>query len=179
MVYDYIGTFTNKKFHFMNPSVDEICIEDIAQALSMNCRYSGHVKDFYSVAEHSVIIADLVYKQTGSSSKALAALLHDASEAYLTDIPRPIKPYLTNYVDMESNIEKVIQQKFNIPPMDELTKYLDTHIVGAEAKILFNTVPDWASDYDDIPIGILNLEPKFARVSFLTAFKMYSREKTQ
>lgn len=177
MIYDYIGTFTNKKFHFMNPSIDEICIEDIAQALSMNCRYSGHVKDFYSVAEHSVIIADLVYAQTNSRSKALAALLHDASEAYLTDIPRPIKPYLTNYVDIEANIEKVIQKKFSIPPMDKLTKYLDTHIVGAEAKLLFNVVPDWANDYDHIDVSILNLTPKFSRIAFLVAFKVYSGEK--
>tara|TARA_B110000902_G_C14047584_1_gene490362 strand:+ start:131 stop:670 length:540 start_codon:yes stop_codon:yes gene_type:complete len=178
MIYDYIGTFTNKKFHFMNPSVNEICIEDIAQALSMNCRYSGHVKDFYSVAEHSVIIADLVYKETHSKHEALSALLHDASEAYLTDVPRPIKPYLTNYVKIEASVEKIVQEKFNISPMSKLTKYLDTHIVGAEAKLLFNVVPDWAHNYDDMCINIDSHSPKTAKAKFMKAFDFYSKGKT-
>ena len=76
MTKPYIGTYTNKKFYFLEPEPDQICIEDIAQALSMNCRFSGHVSKFYSVAEHCCIIADLVEAADKSSSEVLAALLH-------------------------------------------------------------------------------------------------------
>ena len=130
MTKPYIGTYTNKKFYFLEPEPDQICIEDIAQALSMNCRFSGHVSKFYSVAEHCCIIADLVEAADKSSSEVLAALLHDASEAYICDIPRPIKPYLANYFDMELKIEKVIQQKYNITAKTELIDYYDYHILS-------------------------------------------------
>jgi hypothetical protein len=178
MPYKYIGTYTNKKYHFLNPSVEEICIEDISRALSMSCRYSGHVNRFYSVAEHSVIIANLVYAKTKSKQEAFSALLHDASEAYLTDIPRPIKPHLTNYGELEALAEKVIQKKFNVPGMSKFTKYLDTHICGAEAKFLFQTVPDWANDYDHIEIKIMNYLPKEANEDFMEAFDFFSEGKT-
>lgn len=176
MNFDYIGTYTNKKYHFMNPSPEEICIEDISQALSMNCRYSGHVKKFYSVAEHSVIVAFLVFEQTNSKKEALSALLHDASEAYLTDVPRPIKPHLTNYTDIEALAEKVIQQKFNIQPMSALTKYIDTHICGAEAKLLFQSVPDWADAYDHMDITISNHSPEKAKELFLRAYNFFGEK---
>jgi hypothetical protein len=173
MKYDYIGTFTNKKYHFLNPSPEEICIEDIAQALSMNCRYSGHVKHFYSVAEHSAIIANLIYKETGCIKEAFSALLHDASEAYLTDVPRPIKPHLNNYAEIEALSESAIQEKFGIGPMSERTKYIDTHICGAEAKLLFNTIPAWANDFDHIDIQIRCLSPDEAKSEFMNAFRFF------
>ena len=160
----------------MNPHVDEVCIEDISQALSMNCRYSGHVSKFYSVAEHSVLIARLVLKETGDVHEALGALLHDASEAYLTDIPRPIKPKLTNYFELEAIAEKVIQDKFRIQPMSDYVKYLDTHICGTEAVQLFLEIPEWTNDYDDIPIIVQSWTPKKAKKEFLNMFNKLQKE---
>ena len=149
MKYDYIGTFTNKKFHFLNPSVDEVCIEDISQALSMNCRFSGHVKMFYSVA---------------------GALMHDASEAYLTDVPRPIKPHLEGYMDIESKANSVIQEAFKFSPMSDYVKYIDTHICGIEAKQLFQVVPSWCDDFDHVDITVKGWMPNRAKAEFLRRF---------
>lgn len=174
MIYDYIGTYSNKKYHFLNPSIDEVCIEDIARALSMNCRFSGHISSFYSVAEHSCIIADIILRETGDLGQALSALLHDASEAYLTDVPRPIKPYLNGYSEIERKAELIIQQKFNIKPMSKRTKYIDTHIVGIEAKLLFKHVPEWASDFDHVDIKINSWSPKQAKRIFLDKFTLLS-----
>lgn len=172
MTKPYIGTYTNKKFYFLDPEPDQICIEDIAQALSMNCRFSGHVSQFYSVAEHSCIIADLVSNKGGGSQEILSALLHDASEAYICDIPRPIKPYLDNYFDMELKIEKVIQQKYNITPKTKLIEYYDYHICGEEARQLFLHEPEWVQEFDRLPcVTIKAWSPEKAKSEFLWRFK--------
>lgn len=176
MSYDFIGTYTNKKFHFNNPSANEVCIADIAQALSMNCRYSGHVKEFYSVAEHSVLIADLVYKLTGDKYQAFDALMHDASEAYLTDVPRPIKPHLQGYMEIEAKAEAVIQQAFGCRPMNDLIRKLDTHICGTEAKQLFLVVPEWCDDYEPVDIEVKCWAPERARAEFLVRFNLFALE---
>lgn len=107
----YILTFTGKKFHPFDPRPEEIDIEDIAHALSMTCRYSGHCMRFLSVAEHSVHISN-----RASRANALWGLLHDASEAYLTDIPRPIKYEMTDYQDLETRVQSVICERFGLSP---------------------------------------------------------------
>lgn len=167
---DYIGTYTDKHFHFLSPSEDEIDIEDISHALSMNCRFNGHVKYFYSVAEHSCIIADIVHQRTGDVKETLSALLHDASEAYLCDIPRPLKPYLTNYMEMEKTIELVIQSKYDITAKTKLIEYLDCNIVADEAAQLFKTVPTWVDHYVRLGVKIHKWTPEQASVEFLRRF---------
>lgn len=91
-----------------NPDPDTLLIEDIAHALSHLCRFGGHTQRFYSVAEHSIRCADYL---SGRAVK-LAALLHDASEAYLVDIPAPIKSALPEYLKIEDKLMKVIADKF-------------------------------------------------------------------
>jgi sialic acid synthase SpsE len=86
---------------------EKITIEDIAHALSNQCRFSGHVERFYSVAQHSVLVASF-------SKNKLAGLLHDASEAYLVDVPRPIKPEFPAYAEIEKNIMQVIAKKYDL-----------------------------------------------------------------
>jgi uncharacterized protein len=85
---DWIQTYTGKQFWPLSPLPEDIVIEDIAHALSMQCRFGGHVRTFYSVAQHSVHVSLLVEPQY-----ALWGLLHDAAEAYLVDLPRPIKKF--------------------------------------------------------------------------------------
>lgn len=171
MTKPYIGTYTNKKFYFLDPEPNQIFIEDIAQALSMNCRFSGHVSKFYSVAEHCCIIADLVHMKGGSTQEILSALLHDASEAYICDIPRPIKPYLDNYFDMELKIEKVIQEKYNITAKTDLINYLDHNICGEEARQLFLHVPDWVEDFDRLhDVVVKGWTPEKAKEEFIWRF---------
>lgn len=102
-----IRTFTGIMFNVFNPKPEDVCIEDIAHALSNLCRFNGHTVKFYSVAEHSLKCAELVPKQ-----HRLAALLHDASEAYLVDLPSPIKIAIPDYINIEDKLMRVIARKF-------------------------------------------------------------------
>jgi len=95
----WIETYTGKKLYFLEPKPEQIDIEDIATALSNECRFGGHTKSFYSVAEHSILVATIC-----PAPLALVGLLHDASEAYLRDIASPIKQYLANYKELEEKL---------------------------------------------------------------------------
>lgn len=167
---NYVNTLPEGKYHFLKPTTDEIDILTIGTALGNLCRYSGKVNHFYSVAEHSVILAKMVLETTGCHAKALSALLHDASEAYLGDVARPLKQYLPEYIAIEKKAETVIQQKFNIKPMCEYGEYLDYNIVRDEAEILFAKLPEWAERYEEVGAVICCWEPKKARTEFLKLF---------
>lgn len=106
---NYIRTYTNKKFWPLNPIVEDICIEDIAHALALQNRWTGHSKVPYSIAAHSLAVAYFVPKEL-----QLAALLHDASEAYLSDIARPIKSLIPKYKKFENLLQTSINLKFGI-----------------------------------------------------------------
>lgn len=128
----FIETYTGRRFFFLNPNPDDIDYEDIAHALSNNCRYTGHSREFYSVAEHSVYVSRLC-----STDNALVGLLHDSAEAYLTDIASPIKPYLTNYKDMENVLLTAILMKHGLETTfpDEIKK-ADLQQLSTEAYYL-------------------------------------------
>lgn len=116
-----IRTFTGKYINPVEPDPALICIEDIAHALSMQPRFGGHLPIFYSVAEHSIAVARLV-----KPALRLTALLHDASEAYLIDVPRPVKEQLTNYKEIEDRLMRVIAEKFGIEwPLPSEVKMAD------------------------------------------------------
>lgn len=108
--YPYIRTHRGHHFYYQAISQDAIEIDDIAQALSNICRFAGHLDDFYSVAQHSVLVSRLV-----SPELALEALLHDASEAYCQDIPAPLKALLPDYRDIESSVDNAIRSLFGLP----------------------------------------------------------------
>ncbi len=125
MKVDYIRTFSGINFQVFNPQIDEILIEDIAHALSHLCRYGGHSNQFYTVAQHSIAASYLV-----SPENAMCALMHDSTEAYLCDIPRPIKHKLDNYVKLENGLYEVISQKFELPnPMPKEIHQIDALMI--------------------------------------------------
>jgi len=135
---DWISTFTGKRFYPLDPKPDDVCIEDIAHSLAMQCRFNGHTIDFYSIAEHSIHLSHYV-----SAENALWALLHDASEAYLCDIPSPIKPMITGYYSIERDVMKVIAKKFGLSSdIPEEVKQADKRIIADEVDI-FLTDPSW------------------------------------
>ena len=109
-------TYTGVQFFPLDPRPEDVRIEDIAHALALQCRFAGHCRVPYSVAEHSVRVSWVVEKtaaEDGNSdprSWALAGLLHDASEAYCVDVPRPIKPYLVGYDSIEHNVMHTIER---------------------------------------------------------------------
>lgn len=102
-----IRTYTGKYLDVFNPDPEQICIEDIAHALANTCRFGGHTREFYSVAQHSIMVCNRVQPEL-----KLQALMHDAAEAYLTDVPTPIKKQLPAYIELEENLMKVIAAKF-------------------------------------------------------------------
>lgn len=164
--HSFISTFSGNKLHFLSPSPDEVDIEDIINNLGNNCRYCGNVSKFYSVAEHCVIIAKAVLEATGDKERAFSALMHDASEAYLCDIPRPMKPYLEGYFELESKLQDVIFKKFNIKPVCDLVKWYDCNIVADEASVLFKEVPSWVTDYEKTGVVLQGLPPEEAKEAF-------------
>jgi uncharacterized protein len=138
----YIQTFTGRKVFPLNLDPADIAIEDIAHALSMQCRFGGHVREFYSVAEHSIRCAHLV-----PQDQALHALLHDASEAYLMDMTRPVKyqPEMSAYRDVEKRCERALAIRFGIP--EEKTPEIeraDKALLVAETRDL---MPEITKDY--------------------------------
>src|SRR3990167_7144636 len=112
MLNTWIQTYTGKRFNLLDPDIDSIDIEDIAHALSMQCRYTGHTLVFYSVAEHSVHVSRIT-----DSSDSLWGLLHDASEAYLGDVASPLKHsgLMQGYIALEERVQAAICQKFGLP----------------------------------------------------------------
>ena len=142
----FIETYTGKKFYFTDPEPDMIDIRDIAHSLSLQCRFMGHAETFYSVAEHSVAVSCIVDKEN-----ALAALLHDAAEAYLSDIPQPIKKLLPQYIELEEQVSQAIYSKFflNVSPESwKDVKDADNTQLKTEAKYLLSSQgKDWIGDY--------------------------------
>jgi uncharacterized protein len=128
----WIQTFTGKKFYPFAPKVEDVCIEDIAHALSMLCRFGGHVNEFYSVADHSIRVA-----LECNPEYRLLGLLHDASEAYLVDVPRPIKEQMHLYREVEKAVQMVICERFNLPLVwPDLIHEIDKRMLLTEARQL-------------------------------------------
>lgn len=109
---DYISTFTKIHFTPLTPKKEEISIQDIAHALSLMCRANGHFPVFYSVGQHCVHCCEEAYARGYSRRVQLACLLHDASEAYLADITRPVKQHLLKYKEIEKILQDSIFEKY-------------------------------------------------------------------
>jgi len=135
---DWIQTYSGGKFWALDPRPEEVNIMDIAHALSLQCRFNGQCDSFYSVAAHSVNVAEFIaqtyHDQDPFYSEYLLdeadvkidyedmimwGLLHDASEAYLPDVPRPIKKFLPEYKAVEDGVMKVVAEKFELPELGE------------------------------------------------------------
>lgn len=126
--------FNTSKYKQINPkcfTADDFELEDIAQGLSRLCRFSGQCNKFYSVAEHSYHLSYIV-----NPSYALEALLHDASEAYISDISRPWKELLKDYVALEKIIQSAINTKFNVTKSYHV-EMRDTNVGNYEAAVFF------------------------------------------
>ena len=136
----YITTVTGKHFYPLNPIPQNIDIEDIAHALSLICRANGHFKHFYSVAQHSIACAVEAIERGFSSEVILACLLHDASEAYLCDVTRPVKKQLPQYLRAEEKLQGVIWKCFIGRELTdtELNQIfeIDDHILSQEFHLL-------------------------------------------
>jgi 5'-nucleotidase len=178
----YIQTFTGKQITPIMPDPKDICIEDIAHALSNQCRWTGHVREFYSVANHCILGS--YYAPLGHK---LPFLLHDASEAYLSDVARPIKQQqeFKIYREIEGRLLYAIETVFKLPHgilECSTIKNIDKRMLHTEWRDLINDFNkeskidrDWANDpYEDRIVYCM--QPKDAEQKYLELFYEYRKE---
>ena len=138
----YITTHTGKHFDPMNPDMTQADIRDIAHALSMICRGNGHVKTFFSVGQHCINAAKEAIARRCSRRVILACLLHDAAEAYLSDVPRPLKSSMPQYIQIEEHLLQLIYEKYlgsTLTPEEQyLVKSIDNALLYYDLKELLN-----------------------------------------
>jgi hypothetical protein len=147
---DFTETYTGVRFYACDPRPYEVVLEDIAHALSMLCRFGGHASQFYSVAQHSAITAFLLNHNGESPFVQLLGLAHDFTEAYIADLPTPLKRNLPEYVAIENPLFDVIWQSFGLrmPTAEEHAKVkaVDTALMQYEACRLGLNKTEWATD---------------------------------
>lgn len=135
----FIETYSGKQFKFLNPTAASIDIIDIAHALSLMCRFCGHSRYLYSIADHSLRVSSLV-----SQKNKLVALLHDSAEAYIGDISRPLKYSLPEISIIEKDIRDAIFEKFNVGKYDEAEVIkADDIMLATEAKYFMSNWETW------------------------------------
>lgn len=173
----WIQTYSGKKFFPANPKTEDIHIEDIAHALSMMCRFTGHCREFYSVAQHSVLVS-----MQCTDANQLYGLLHDASEAYITDVARPVKRMkeLEGYRMVEKNLQTVICKRFGLPEEEpEEVKIADTRLLVTEARDLMSPLhPDWVHPAEPYDFKIEGVPPYMAKRLFLERFNDLTKERS-
>lgn len=142
----YIKTYTGKHFDPIDPDMSMIDILDIAHALSFICRGTGQVKSFFSVGQHCINAAKEAAARGYSQRVILACLIHDASEAYMSDVPRPFKHTLPKYMLLEDKLLNLIYEKFLGSPLTEeeyaLVKSVDNDLLYYDLKVLLNEIGD-------------------------------------
>lgn len=171
---DYVSTFSGNRFYPLEPRIDCVAIEDIAHGLAYQCRFNGQTKEFYSVAQHSLIVATLVPPHL-----RLAALLHDAAEAYLGDMVKPLKVLMPSFALLEERVTDIIARTFGIDFSDYAPiKRADLIALATEKRDLMpHSVERWAylDHISALPEPIVPLDPQAAKASFLAMFMQLSR----
>lgn len=141
----YITTYTGKHFDPTAPDASLFDVRDIAHALSLTCRGNGHVKTFFSVGQHCINCALEAELRGFPKRVVLACLLHDASEAYMSDVPRPFKHALPSYVEAEEKLLEMIYEKFLGSSLSEeeqkLVKIIDDDLLYYDLKVLLGETP--------------------------------------
>jgi uncharacterized protein len=174
----WIQTFTGRKFYPLAARPEDVDLRDIAHALSLKCRFNGHCRTFYSVADHSLRVSRLL--EILNPMLALWGLMHDAAEAYLPDLGGPIKKsfhihtgeHIESFDDAEDRLLIVIAVALNFPPIHyEAIRDADYTLLVTEARDLLGATPqDWSMTQTPLPEKILPLSPLEAEHAFLTRY---------
>lgn len=167
----WLQTYTGRAVTVMAPRPEQICIEDIAHALAYICRFNGHVNQFYSVAQHSLFVCDIL-----PPPLALQGLLHDATEAYLGDMVKPLKRNMAEYRAAEDIMQECISRVFHVPVrLDARVKRADLIALATERRDLHRAPPmNW--DIDELgiephPDPLCPLPPELAEEAFLQRYR--------
>lgn len=172
-------TRTGRFLDVLHPDPDQVDIDDIAAGLGYQPRFTGQMSEFYSLADHSILVSFLVPPEL-----ALQGLLHDAAEAYVNDIPRPVKPLLRDYKPIEETIGQAIMLRYGLSlPLAKEVKDADAVAVGIEQFLFLPNTPYWphvftwrdmASIFQHISPRVALLGaggPESGRIAFLRRFK--------
>ena len=166
----WMQTASGQQFYPLEPVLETITIEDIAHALSNICRFGGHTRWHYSVAQHSYLVSHVCDPQD-----ALWGLLHDASEAYIGDVIQPLKssPAWRDYAEVEHRLQSAICRKFGLPPiMPDSVKRADLIVLATEKRDVMEKAPaDWGTLPEPMPEWIGRMWPDWVRETFLSRFK--------
>lgn len=181
----WIQTYTNLEFRYDDINPDRICLEDIARALSRQARFLGHTNRVYSGGEHSWHVSkrvEVLAREHGMSDKAVVMCakwghLHDASEAYVGNLPAPLKqlPFMEGYVALEKDLQSAIKKKFCIvvtPEMEAFVKHADLELLNTERRHLLGPSPaGWIPLPPPIDIRLYHWNPVQAEQAFLARWK--------
>jgi 5'-deoxynucleotidase YfbR-like HD superfamily hydrolase len=157
----YLQTVSGRWVNPFDPDPRQLDPHDIARALANQCRFGGHCRAFYSVAQHSVIVSRLVEERGGDAEDAFAALMHDATEAYLGDMPHPLKhrsPLGAAFREAEQRLEAVIRERFAIKPDVPEIKRADRALLATERQAFSDEKWHWPELEGVEPLA-LALEP--------------------
>lgn len=170
----FVSTYRGHRFYPLDPCIDDVDIEDIAHGLAYQCRFNGQTSSFYSVAQHSLLVASIV-----PECLRLPALLHDAAEAYLGDIVKPLKMLVPQFSVIEKQVAAIISQRFAVYECDHpQIKIADLVLLATEKRDLMpNSVESWASIAGVAPLGepIVAQAPEFAKADFLAAWEAWRK----
>lgn len=171
----YIATYSGNQFFLLEPRQEDINIFDIAHALALQCRWTGHCKFHYSVAQHSWYCSFI-----GPQEEAFDRLMHDASEAYMADMSRPLKHFTeagSVYLKQEAVVQHAIAQRFGFSKVEPPSvKIADNQMLYAERAQIMNYTFDeaqaWIADKDrnDFGVKIESWSPALAEQKFLSRF---------
>ena len=172
-----ITTYTGKHFDPVNPDIAMVDIKDVAHALSLLCRGNGHVKTFFSVGQHCINAAREAAARGYSNRIVLACLIHDAGECYLSDVPRPFKQMLPEYITAEDTLLDLIYEKFLGSTLsfeeESLVKNVDNDLLYYDLKYLLNEVLDCPAPKLHIPLDYGFVPFAAVEQTFLELFEQY------
>ncbi len=147
---DFIGVYGGKKFWPLDPRPEDVDMIGVAHALSQVCRFNGHTKFHWSIAQHSLLVEDILCTYLGQSENyrmRLLGLLHDASEAYISDLLRPFKKSVNGYKEIEAAVENAILVHCGLNEESiekyELVKLADDIALMVEARMLMYPDENW------------------------------------
>ena len=173
----FITTYTGKHFDPINPDISMVDIRDVAHALSMLCRGNGHVKSFFSVGHHCINAAREAAARGYSKRVILACLLHDAGECDLSDVPRPFKQRLPEYIQAEDALLDLIYEKFlgsKLSAEEELlVKSVDNDLLYYDLKFLLNEVLEIPAPQLQIELNYTFVPFEVVEQTFLELFEQY------